>query len=166
MKTKKLVIYALFAAITCVATMIIRIPTPSKGYVNMGDAVVLLAGFMTDPLWGALSAAIGSALADIFSGYTVYAPATFIIKGLMAAFAALLCARSGRKKTWRLIVYAVFSEVIMVLGYFIFEALLYGAITAAGGVGANIIQGIFGGAVSVVLYKVLSVNRYIKESLR
>ena len=44
--TKKIVIAALLAALTCVATMIIKIPSPLKGYLNLGDCVVLLSGWM------------------------------------------------------------------------------------------------------------------------
>ena len=89
-KTKKIVIAALFAALTCVATMIIKIPSPLKGYINLGDCMVLLAGWMLSPFYGFLAAGLGSALADVFSGYFTYAPATFIIKGLMALIAFFL----------------------------------------------------------------------------
>ena len=34
MKTKKLIFAALFAALTCVATMIIKVPTPTMGYIH------------------------------------------------------------------------------------------------------------------------------------
>ena len=78
---------ALMAALTCVATIIIKIPSPLKGYLNLGDCVVLLAGWVLLPAYGFLSAGLGSALADLFSGYVIYAPATFIIKGCMALMA-------------------------------------------------------------------------------
>ena len=85
--TKKIVIAAMLAALTCVATMIIKIPSPFKGYLNLGDCVVLFAGWMLTPGYGFLAAGLGSAMADIFSGYMMYAPATFVIKGLMAVIA-------------------------------------------------------------------------------
>ena len=38
---KKLVMAALFAALACVATMSIKIPTPgTSGYIHPGDAIV------------------------------------------------------------------------------------------------------------------------------
>lgn len=64
--TKKLVIGALMAALTCIATMIIKIPTPTLGYIHLGDGLVLLCGIVLGPLGGALSAGIGSMFADIF----------------------------------------------------------------------------------------------------
>ena len=41
---KKLVLAAMFAALSCVATMVIQIPSPMSGYVNLGDCFVLLGG--------------------------------------------------------------------------------------------------------------------------
>ena len=86
-KTKKLVMASLMTALTCVATMVIKIPSPLKGYINLGDCMVLAAGWMLSPAYAFLAAGLGSALADVFSGYVLYAPATFLIKGCMALIA-------------------------------------------------------------------------------
>ena len=67
--TKKMVTAALLAAFTCIATMIIKIPTPTFGYIHLGDGLVLLCGIILGPGIGALAAGIGSMFADIFSGY-------------------------------------------------------------------------------------------------
>ena len=67
--TKRIVTASMLAALVCVATMIIKIPSPLKGYINLGDCVVLLSGWLLSPLYGFLAAGIGSALADVFSGY-------------------------------------------------------------------------------------------------
>ncbi|MBQ1334585.1 MAG: ECF transporter S component, partial [Clostridia bacterium] len=63
-RVKRIIMVSLFAALVCVATMVIRIPSPTGGYINPGDAVVLLAAFLLGPIWGAVAAAIGSSLAD------------------------------------------------------------------------------------------------------
>lgn len=70
---RTLVLAALFAALACVATMVIQIPSPMNGYVNLGDCFVLLAGWVLGPVYGSLAAGIGSALADMFTGYMHYA---------------------------------------------------------------------------------------------
>ena len=50
---KKLILAALFAALSCVATMSIRIPTPgTSGYIHPGDAIVILSGIILGPVWG------------------------------------------------------------------------------------------------------------------
>lgn len=48
---RKLVLAALLAALTAVATMIIRIPTPTQGYIHLGDGMVLIAAFCSVPVW-------------------------------------------------------------------------------------------------------------------
>lgn len=66
--TKKLVLSALFAALACVATMSIRIPTPGTGgYIHPGDAIVILCGVFLDPVSAFLAAGIGSCMADPYS---------------------------------------------------------------------------------------------------
>ena len=46
---EKLILSALFVALGYVATIIIQVPTVT-GYVNLGDAVVILAGFILGPV--------------------------------------------------------------------------------------------------------------------
>ena len=70
--------------------MLIKTPSPLKGYVNLGDGIVLLSAWVLPLPYGIVAAGLGSALADLFSGYTVYAPATFVIKALMAAVPSLV----------------------------------------------------------------------------
>ena len=53
--TQRIVIAALLAAVTCVVTMIVKIPSPLKGYLNLGDCVVLTAGWMLSPMYGFLA---------------------------------------------------------------------------------------------------------------
>ena len=60
-RTKKIVMAALMAALTCVATMIIKIPSPLKGYINLGDCIVLVSGWILSPAYGFLAAGLGSA---------------------------------------------------------------------------------------------------------
>ena len=69
---KKLILAALFAALSCVATMSIRIPTPGTGgYIHPGDAIVILSGVILGPVWGFFAGGIGSALSDLIGGYFV-----------------------------------------------------------------------------------------------
>lgn len=152
-KTKKIVVAALIAALACIATMIIKIPTPLKGYINLGDCIVLVAGWMLSPAYAFLAAGLGSAFADIFSGYAIYAPATFVIKGLMALI-ALYGFRLLNKKLPNLhskIISGFLAEVTMVVGYFIFEGFLYGFAPSIVNIPANAIQGIGNMILGVIL---------------
>lgn len=159
--TQRIVMAALLAALTCVATMIIKIPSPLKGYLNLGDCVVLLAGWMLSPTYGFLAAGLGSALADIFSGYVTYAPATFVIKGLMALIAfygfKLLHSKLGNISSR--IISGTVAEVVMVAGYFIFEGFLYGFGPSLVNIPANVIQGIAGLIIGTILVKVFEKSK-------
>lgn len=154
-KTKRIVITALMAAIVCVATMIIKIPSPMKGYLNIGDCIVLLCGWLLAPGYGFVAAGLGSALADMFSGYIIYAPATFLIKGSMALI-AFACLEMMNKRIGRLpsqIVGAVLAEIVMVLGYYVFEGFMYGFVPSAVNIPANAVQGAAGMILGIVLVK-------------
>lgn len=159
--TQKIVMAALLAALTCVATMIIKIPSPLKGYLNLGDCVVLLAGWMLSPTYGFLAAGLGSALADTFSGYVTYVPATFVIKGLMALIAfygfKLLHSKLGNISSR--IISGIVAEVVMVAGYFIFEGFLYGFGPSLVNIPANVIQGIAGLIIGTILVKVFEKSK-------
>lgn len=147
--TKRMVLAALFTALVCVFTAIIIIPLPN-GFANLGDCFVILSGALLGPVWGVLAAACGSALADLFLGYTLYAPATFLIKGVMAFVVWLLFCKLRAPHLVRLIAAALCAELVMVGGYFAFEWVLYGA-AAIASVTGNAIQGGIGALAACLL---------------
>lgn len=158
---RKLVFAALFAALCCVATLAVRIPTPLGGYIHAGDAVVLLAGFVLGPWWGAAAAGLGSGLADLLGGFGLYVPGTFAVKFLVALVAgALLRVKFIRRDSVRAAVAGIVSEALMVLGYLAYEALVlgYGA-AAVGSVPMNCIQGAFGVIAAAALFS--SLHRFL-----
>ena len=159
-KTALIAMSALMAALITVATIVIPIPTLTGGYVNLGDGFVIVSALTLGPVWGTLAAAVGSSLSDLFLGYAIYAPATFVIKGLMALAAyyvskILFRAFHGRRVI-SLVVASLTAEVIMVLSYFVFEytVMRYG-IGAAAGILPNCLQGAFGIVSASVLYLLL-----------
>lgn len=153
-KLIKLIIAALFTAIICVATYVVQIPMPATGgYVNLGDCFVLTAGLVLGPIYGAIAAGLGSALTDILAGYPQYAPATFVIKAVMAViFFCIVKAFSGRIPFASKIIGGIAAEAVMVIGYFGYEAVIlkYGA-GAAGSILGNVIQGAVGLAAASAL---------------
>lgn len=155
---KKLILAALFAALSCVATMSIRIPTPGTGgYIHPGDAIVILSGVILGPVWGFLAGGIGSALSDLIGGYFIYVPITFVIKGLVALAAGLLYQKVGKNQKSRYIAVILggVADIILVAGgYFVCEFFIYGA-GAAASIPANIIQGVGGLVISCILYPIL-----------
>ena len=160
-RIQKLTLAGALAALTTIATLLIQIPSPTKGYINTGDVLVNLSAWILGPLYGGAAAGIGSALADLISGYTVYAPATLLIKAAMAVVSYFVFKRlsENRKTFFALIVGAVAAEIVMIFGYAVFAGVLYGSFSSALlSVPENIVQGVFGAAVSVTLYEVLRKN--------
>ena len=152
----KLALAALFAAFTTVATLVIQIPTPTKGYLNLGDCFVNLSAWILGGVYGTAAAGIGSAMADMISGYFIYAPATLIIKCLMAFSSYWIYQKLSEKSdSFRARIFAAcIAEIIMIIGYAGFEAVLYQSLTTAlVGMPSNIVQGIAGAATSVTLYE-------------
>lgn len=167
-KIRKLVLAALMAALCTIMTMVIQVPSPMQGYVNLGDCAVLMSAWVLGPLYGGAAAGIGSALADLLSGYAHYVPGTFAIKLVMAVAAALIF-RAATKKGLSVssvllgqIAGGVVAEVIMVLGYFAYASLWLGkGLAAAASIPGNIVQGVFGLVAATVVYTVLSRSRAV-----
>ena len=160
-KLLKICVTAMFAALICVATMLIQIPSPLNGYVNFGDCFILIAAWVLGPVYGFAAGGIGSALADLFTGYVHYVPGTFVIKGLIAVAAALIC----RASVPAYIVSALAGEIIMVGGYYLYAALLLGKsfAGAAASVPGNLVQGAFGLVCGVVIIKIIAKTRVLNK---
>lgn len=164
-RVSDLAITAVFAALAFVTTFYTKIPIPAtSGYVHLGDAIVILCGIFLGKKKGFLAAGIGSCLADLLGGYMIYVAPTFVIKGFVAFFAAIvfeyvvrLLRKAGRTVYIPAAVLAGLSDIILVpLGYFVFESFIYGIGGAAASLLANLGQAAFGLAVATVLYPVLN----------
>ena len=158
-QTKKMVIAAMFAALACVATMAIRIPTPGTGgYIHPGDAVVILCGIFLNPGAAFLAAGMGSAMA-LLGGYFLYVPITFVIKGLVAFLAGHAFRRlSGhlKNRTVAVAICGLIDVALVAGGYCFCESFIYGTAAAFASVPANLIQGASGLVISTALFPLLA----------
>ena len=168
--SKKLAFTALFSALCCIGTVVIAIPLPN-GYFNVGDVFVLLAGWILGPFYGSVAAAVGSALADVVSGYAIYAPATAIIKGGSAFLAYMVCLflkkifkKDSLDPIARLFS-ALLAETFMVIGYLLFESLLYGWGGAVLALSGNLLQGGCCTGISTAIFSVLYLSSSTKKFL-
>lgn len=167
-KLQRIVTASMLAAMTTIATVIIKVPTlGTNGYVNIGDTLVLLCAWLLGNPYGALAAGIGSALADLLSGYPAYIPGTAAIKFLMAFVAAIIYAGFGRKNVHNAASYVISSaaaEIIMIAGYFLYESTILGyGLAAAASIGSNAIQGITCMVLANALIHVLSGVKFFKD---
>jgi len=157
-KTKKMTITALFMALTCISTMIIKLPTPGTGgYVHLGDAFVILSGILLGPIYGAIAGGIGSALADLLGGYFIYVPITLIVKALIALGTGLIYhqfTKNLHNIIFKCILCGIYATALVAGGYLFFESFLYGS-AALASVPANIGQGVSGLVISTILLPIL-----------
>ncbi|MCR8470839.1 MAG: ECF transporter S component [Candidatus Korarchaeota archaeon] len=114
---KLIALAAILAAVVFVFTIVVAISIPATGgFWNVGEAGVYLAAIIGGPIVGALAGGIGSALADLYLGYPIYAPGTLIIKaaeGFVAGFLYLTLVR-GKESIKRK--YALLISIVAILG--------------------------------------------------
>lgn len=123
-----LALTAIFTALTTVATLLLVIPFPAtSGYFNLGDSLVMISGLILGPVGGFISGGVGSALADMV-GYPHFAPITFIVKGCEGLVVGIFSQQiqTSSRIHFRDILGLLLGACVMLLGYFIAEALLYG----------------------------------------
>lgn len=119
---KKIVISAMFAAMTTLLTLFPHFSFGVGGYVHLGDAVIYLCASMIPTGYAVSAAAIGGGLADLIS-FPLYTVPTLLIK---ACIALCFSSRNGKIVNKRNIAALPFAAVITVGGYYLAEGILYG----------------------------------------
>ncbi|MHA1987091.1 MAG: ECF transporter S component [Promethearchaeota archaeon] len=115
----------IFTALTYVVTAFIQIPIPATGgYINVGDLMVMFTALLFGPIVGGISGGVGPMIADIFSPYSIYAPATLVIKGIEGFLIGFISNPKDKSSriSYRDIIAVVLGGLLIPFGYFIFEA--------------------------------------------
>jgi uncharacterized repeat protein (TIGR04002 family) len=115
----------LFTALIFVSTAYLpRIPIGSGGYIHVGDTIVYLAASFLPGRLAAAAGGLGGALADILSGFALWAPFTVFIKmGL-----ALLFTNRSEKLLCKRNIAALFAAFpVTAGGYYVAEWILTGS---------------------------------------
>lgn len=160
-------IIGIFSALICILTMVISIPIPAtSGFINIGDAGVMITGLLFGPIIGGIAGGVGSSLADIFLGYTIYAPATLIIKGLEGFLVGLIAnpKKGDSRINYKDILAVITGGILMTYGYFLYEIFLFGV---PGAVYELFLNGIiqFGlGSIIAILF-ILTIRKNITDNL-
>ncbi|MBH0167573.1 ECF transporter S component [Fictibacillus sp. 7GRE50] len=154
-KTRMLVISALFVALTLVATMFINIKLPiagNGGLIHLGNIPLFVAAFVFGRRTGAIAGAFGMGLFDLLSGWTIWAPFTFIIVGAMGYVAGVIAEKVPGKRVLVYSMAVVVAMLIKVVGYYFAEVVLYSNwIVPFGSIPGNVLQVGFAGLVVVPL---------------
>jgi len=148
-------IFGVLTALTAAVTMTIAIPfPPTRGFFNLGDAMVFFSAFVFGWRAGLICGGIGSAAADVLLGYVFFSPITLISKGCEGLVSGAVSAVI-KKRSLALALGVVCGGACMVTGYFVGEWVLYGIGPALAEIPVNIVQVTVGGTVaSVISYPV------------
>ena len=165
-KTYDLVIYALFIALTFVATWLINIRLPimgNGGLIHLGNVPLFVAGMLFGKKAGAIAGSFGMAMFDLMSGWTAWAPFTFVIVGAMGYVIGLIEEKKPFGSHLANDVIAVLAAIVIkVAGYYVAELILFGnPVTPLGSIPGNIIQVGVAGVIVVVLIPVL--RKFVKN---
>lgn len=149
---------AAFATLAFLGTTVIRIPIPaSGGYFNLGDTFVMAAALLYGPLVGGLVGAIGPAMADAL-GFPQFILATAVVKGVEGILIGLIV--GSRRRPWRAVIALAVGVLVLVGGYYLFEAYLYPllalripffGVTDAAAALAEIVPNLLQGGISAVI---------------
>lgn len=129
--TKTIVQTALLTALVFLATSFINIRLPflsNGGLVHLGTAMLYIVAIVFGKKKGAIAGSFGMAIFDLLSGWALWAPFTFVIRGIMGYMIGSI-AWSKNKEGNNLItniVAMILSGVWMIIGYYITEVILYG----------------------------------------
>ncbi len=158
--------YTLFVTmvvLTILTTSFIKVPLPTRGYFNFGDIAVVFSGLAFGkyastrfPWLGGIAGGVGSALADVVSGYAIFAPATFVAKTFEGLLAAAAAGRTGAIHYLLLVI----GGLGMVATYFCAEWLFpaYGGPAAAiMELAPNFVQAAGGLVGGLVLFRVFDI---------
>jgi len=143
-KTQALVINALFIAFTLAATMFVNLRLPimgNGGLIHLGNVPLLIAAFVFGRRTGAVAGAFGMGLFDLISGWTAWAPFTFVIVGAMGYAAGLIAESMPGKRALVYSLAVAIALVIKVVGYYFVEVILYSNwIQPFGSIPGNVLQ--------------------------
>lgn len=171
--TKQLTTIAMFVALVTVATVVIAIPAPAGGFLNVGDTVVLIAAACLGPIGGMVAGGLGSCIADLILGYGMYAPFTLVIKGLEGLICGgliLLYDRTLGKRFKNYIAQVIAGVIAMIIAaltmsslYCIADGILYGWGAAIVNAPVNLLQGAIGIVAGSIIVYALNLPKLAKR---
>lgn len=122
-----LTITAVLVALTYIFTAFVNVRLPiaaNGGLIHLGNVPLFLGAMIYGKKTGMIAGGVGMGLFDLLSGWTMWAPFTLVIVGLMGYTVGRMTERN-RNLGWRTLAVIV-ACVIKVVGYYLTEVILYG----------------------------------------
>ena len=149
---------AVFIALTYVFTAFINVKLPiaaNGGLIHLGNVPLFIAAIVYVKKVGALAGGIGMGLFDLLSGWTLWAPFTLVIVGLMGYVVGSVAYKKGYP---RYVLALTLALIIKIVGYYIAEGIIYGNFIApVSSIPGNCVQ--IGVAAAIVLIVIEAVKK-------
>lgn len=159
--TRDIVETGLLIALVFIATRFINIRLPiasNGGLVHLGNTMLFIAAIVFGKKKGAIAGAFGMALFDLLSEWAIWAPFTFIVRGIMGYIIGSVAwsnNKNGNNMRTNIIAILI-SGLWMIVGYYITEIILYGShIKAIASIPGNITQIVIGMIIGIPVAKIL-----------
>ena len=135
--TRLTCIAGVLSALVYVVTAYLHIPT-YNGYVHCGDGLIILAACLLPAPYAPLVGAIGAMLADLLTGYAIWAPGSMVIKALVAL---LFSCKAKKIITGRNLMMLLPAALVSCAGYYFYEVLITGSFLASlAGIPGSLVQ--------------------------
>lgn len=145
--TKLICITGIFSALVFVITAYLHIPT-YNGYVHCGDGFIILAACILPMPYAVTVGVLGAMLADVLTGYAIWAPGSMVIKGLIAL---IFSCKAKKIITARNLLMLLPAALISAAGYYFYEVLITGSFAVAlTGIPASLVQAVASSIVFVL----------------
>jgi len=143
----RIALMAVLTAVVVVFTLVVRVPTPIKGYISLCDVIIVFSAYLFGPWVAAIAGGLGTGIADLIGGYAQWAPLSFVIHGLQGYLIAIIARANlpsgsvpGDARMVRLIIAGVVGMIVMTGGYYLAGGVLYGFEAALVEIPLNLMQ--------------------------
>ncbi|QOR94146.1 ECF transporter S component [Thermosphaera chiliense] len=126
--TRRIINIVVFTVLVYSATVVLQIYQPvTGGYFNLGESMIYLAALLTEPIVAAFAGGVGAALADISTGYGLFAPGTLVIKFIEGYVAGYLVKRFGKvyKAYYSMLAGGSLTVGLLLFGIFFYSGEVY-----------------------------------------
>ena len=166
--TFDLIITSMLIALVFVSTLLLNIKLPitaNGGLVHLGTAMLFLASILFGPKKAAIAGAIGMGLFDLYAGWTLWAPFTFVARGLQGYVVGKIAWSNGRngKSIPFNIIGVILSVPVMLAVYYLCEGIIYGNwIAPMASIPGNLVQNAVGIIVAIPVSAALKKTPFFK----
>ena len=154
---RDLAVIAIFTALTYVFTAFVNVRLPivaNGGLIHLGNVPLFIGAIIFGKKTGTIAGAVGMGLFDLLSGWTLWAPFTFAIVGLMGYLVGLITEKKKNYVTYGIAM--VVALAVKIVGYYIAEGIIYkNFIVPVSSIPGNVVQIVVAAVIVLIIIEPL-----------